>query len=145
MWHMSIGAFVDKRHRPTTKEMLASIGSKRRLWEKLVEFVRDNYRVKDDMAFYGRNYGWAVRFRTGGRALLSMYPEKGDFTAQIVLSGASAKEASGLKLGKNVRSVLERAHEFPEGRWLFVKIESEQDLNDIHQLLVLKSHPSKKK
>jgi hypothetical protein len=74
-----------------------------------------------------------------------MYPGKGDFTAQIVLSGASAKEASGLKLGKNVRSVLERAHEFPEGRWLFVKIESEQDLNDIHQLLVLKSHPSKKK
>ena len=139
---MSIGAFVDKKHRPTTKEMLASVGTKRRLWERLAHFVADNFRAKDDMAFYGKNYGWAVRYRTGGKALLSMYPADGNFSVQIVLSRAAAKEAGSLKLGKNVKNVLESAHEFPEGRWLFIRMESEQDLDDVRQLLLLKSRPA---
>lgn len=139
MRQMSIGAFVDKKHRPTTKEMLASIGPKGMLWERLAQFVADNYRAKDDMAFYGKNYGWAVRYRAGGKALVSMYPGNGDFSVQIVLSRAAAKEAVSLKLGKNVKSVLESAHEFPEGRWLFVKMQSEKDLDDVQELLLVKS------
>jgi hypothetical protein len=38
-----------------------------------------------------------------------------------------------------VSGVLEGAYEFPEGRWLFIKIESEEDLNDIRQLLMLRA------
>nr|MDO8080937.1 DUF3788 domain-containing protein [Candidatus Freyarchaeota archaeon] len=141
---MSIGVFVDKEHQPTMEEIFAVLGSKRSLWEKLTKFVADNYRTKDDFAFYGKNYGWAVRFRKGGKALLSLYPGKESFTVQIILGQTEAEKASSLNLSSKVRKTLEDAHQYSEGRWLFIKIESEQDLNDIQKLLILKARPAKK-
>jgi hypothetical protein len=138
---MGYSVFVDRKHQPTMKEVLSSIGSKREMWENLDRFISENYRVKRDLAFYGRNYGWAVRLRQGGKALLSMYPGKGSFILQIVLGEALAKQASRLKLGKTVMNVLQTAHEFPEGRWLFIRIESKQDVSDVQQLLSLKAEP----
>jgi len=84
-----------------------------------------------------------VRFRAGGKALLSMYPGKESFAVQIVLSQTDAEQAFSLNLGKKVRKVIEEAHQFHEGRWLFIKVESQQDLNDIQQLLLVKSQLSK--
>jgi hypothetical protein len=136
---MPVGAFVEKQHQPTMREVFASIGSKKGLWENLERFVAENYQSKRDFAFYGKNYGWALRFRKAGKALLSMYPGEGSFTAQIVLGETPAKKASSLRLGRNARNVLGRAHQFPEGRWLFIRVSSKQDLRDIQQLLLLKT------
>jgi hypothetical protein len=121
---MPVGAFVEKQHQPTMREVFASIGSKKGLWENLERFVAENYQSKRDFAFYGKNYGWALRFRKAGKALLSMYPGEGSFTAQIVLGETPAKKASSLRLGRNARNVLGRAHQFPEGRWLFIRVSS---------------------
>jgi len=135
---MAIGEFVDKQHRPTIKEIHEAIEPKKELWEKLHRFVNDNYRVKQDLAFYGKNYGWAMRFRKGGKTLLSIYPANGGFTVQIILGETHTKKASSLKLGKKVRNVLENAHPFPEGRWLFIRIGSQKDVTDVQNLLLLK-------
>jgi hypothetical protein len=136
---MPVGAFVEKQHQPTMREVFASIGSKKGLWKNLERFVAENYQSKRDFAFYGKNYGWALRFRKAGKALLSMYPGEGSFTAQIVLGETPAKKASSLRLGRNARNVLGRAHQFPEGRWLFIRVSVKQDLRDIQQLLLLKT------
>ena len=125
-------------------EISASIGSKKELWKNLTEFIADNYRVKSDFAFYGRNYGWALRFKKAGKALLSMYPGHGSFTVQIILGEAAVNKAASLKLGENVRKVLQSAHQFPEGRWLFVRVGSKQDIRDIQRLLTLKAQPARK-
>jgi len=127
------------------KEIFASIGSKKELWENLTRFVADNYRVKNDFAFYGKNYGWALRFRKRENALLSMYPGEDAFTVQIVLAETGVEKAAKLKLGKNVRNVIENAHQFPEGRWLFIRIGSRQDISDVQQLLMLKASLVKNK
>jgi hypothetical protein len=121
------------------REISISVGSKKDLWDSLERFVAENYRTKRDFAFYGKNYGWAVRFRKGGKALLSMYPGEGSFTVQIVLGGTPASKASSLRLGKNAKNVLESAHQFPEGRWLFIRVSSKKDIRDIQQLLLLKT------
>lgn len=139
---MGIGAFSDKQHQPAMREILASIGSKKELWEKLDHFIVDNYRTRPDFAFCGKNYGWALRYRKAGKALLSMYPGNGNFTVQIVLGPTHVEKAYSLKLGKNARNVLENAHQFPEGRWLFIRTRSRQDIADIQQLLLLKARPT---
>ena len=36
------------------REVSASIGSKKGLWENLERFVAENYRTKRDFAFYGK-------------------------------------------------------------------------------------------
>ena len=94
--------------------------------------------MKQNLAFYGKNYGWAIRFRKGGKTLLSIYPANGRFTVQIIVGETHAKKASSLKLGKKVRNVLENAHPFPEGRWLFIRVASRKDVTDVEKLLPLK-------
>ncbi len=136
---MAVGTFVEKEHQPTMREISTSVGSKKDLWDSLERFVAENYRTKRDFAFYGKNYGWTVRFRKGGKALLSMYPEEGSFTVQIVLGETPASKASSLRLGKNAKNVLESARQFPDGRWLFIRVSSKQDIRDIQQLLLLKT------
>jgi hypothetical protein len=49
-----------------------------------------------------------------------------------------ARKASRLKLGRNVKNVLDSAHRFPEGRWLFTRIGSKRDVADAQKLLLLK-------
>jgi len=90
---MSIRAFVDKQHPPTIEAMSVSVRSKRPLWERLTQFIEENYRVKRDFAFYGKNYGWALKFRSGGRALAAFYPGTESFTVQIIVGQAQLEEA----------------------------------------------------
>ena len=142
---MTVGGFVDKNHKPTMREIRNSLGSKRELWDALIRFVEENHRVKSDFAFYGVNYGWAMRFRKGGKALLSLYPGKDSFVAQIVLGEAPARKASHLALGGNVRRVLENVRPLADGRWLFIRVNSRKDVRDCRNLLVLKSESAKKK
>ena len=137
---MAIGAFTDKEHKPTRVEIVAAIGSKRPLWENLTSFIVDSYKLKSDFAFYGKNYGWALRFRKGGKALLALYAGQNSFTAQIIITQAQAEKALSSGLSKKASKIIEDAHPYPEGRWLFLKVESEQDLNDVKQLLSVKSN-----
>lgn len=43
-----------------------------------------------------------------------------------------------MALGKNVQQAIARAYPYPEGRWLFIPVESEDDCPDIQQLLALR-------
>jgi hypothetical protein len=140
---MAIGAFTDKEHKPTMAEIVAALSSKCPLWENLTSFIADSYRLKSDFAFYGKNYGWALRFRKGGKALLSLYPGQDSFTAQIIISQAQTEKALGSGLSKKASKIIEDAHPYPEGHWLFLKVESEQDLNDVKQLLMIKAQRPK--
>ena len=124
--------------------MIASIESKRQLWKGLTQFIEENYRVKRDYAFYGKNYGWALRFRSGARALAAFYPGAGSFTVQIIIGPAQLEEALRLHLGATVRDILINARTFTEGRWLFIPVESQQDYRDVRRLLRVRASPLKK-
>lgn len=135
---MSIGSFTDKQRPPTMQEVLDAAGNGRPAWENITRHIEENYRAKTDLRFYGKNYGWAVRFRKSGKSLLSLYPGNDSLTAQIVLSAPEAEKAAALDLGDKVRQVLENAHPYPEGRWLFIRVESVKDIDDVKQLLATK-------
>ncbi len=136
---MSIGAFSDKTHQPTDAEVLEAIGPRLSIWQELVHFVREKYPIQEDFKFlYGKNYGWALRFRIKGKLLISLYPAEGGFTAQVNLSSEAVEKAQRMKLGKNVQQAIAQAHPYPEGRWLFIPVESEKDYRDIQRLLALR-------
>lgn len=136
---MSVGVFIDKKHQPTDAEVLAAIGAKLPLWQELIRYIREKYLAQEDFKFlYGKNYGWALRFRIKGQLLTSLYPAKGGFTAQINLSPEAIEKVQSLNLGKNVQQAIAQAHPYPEGRWLFISVESEEDLRDIQRLLALR-------
>lgn len=136
---MSIGVFTDKKQHPTEQEILAMIGPQVTLWQELIQFIRQNYPSNEDFKFlYGKKYGWALRFRIRGQLLTSLFPTAGGFTAQINLSPEAVEQALAMQPGKNVQDAIARANPYPEGRWLFIPVESSDDSDDVKRLLALR-------
>lgn len=137
---MSVGIFTDKKYQPTDAEILEAIGPKLALWQELVRHIREGYPTQEDFKFlYGKNYGWALRFRIKSQLLTSLYPTQGGFTAQINLGPEAIEQAQAMALGENAQQAIARAHPYPEGRWLFVHIETANDMQDIQRLLALRT------
>ena len=137
---MSVGAFTEKNYQPTEAEIGQAIGSKLPLWEALIRLIREKYPVQEDFKFlYGKDYGWGWRFRVKGQLLTSLYPTLGGFTAQVNLSPEAIEKAQGMKLGRNVEQAIARAKPYPEGRWLFVPVETQRDLKSVQSLLALRT------
>jgi hypothetical protein len=136
---MSIGLFTDKQHRPTDAEVREAIGPRLPLWQELVRFIRETYPTQEDFKFlYGKTYGWALRFRIKGQVLTSLYPTQGGFTAQVNLNPEAVEQAQSMGLGHNVQQAIGRAYPYPEGRWLFIPVESGEDVRDVQRLLALR-------
>lgn len=140
---MNIGVFTDKNHHPTDDEIFNIIGNRITLWTDVIRFISDNYSAVEDFKFlYGKKYGWALRFLLRGKLFTSLYPTEGGFTVQINLSPDAVEQALRMNPGKNVQDAIARANPYPEGRWLFIPVESEDDIRDIKQLLALRSGTS---
>jgi hypothetical protein len=136
---MAVGVFTDKKHRPTDAEIIKAIGPMLSIWQELVRFIREKYSTQEDFKFmYGKNYGWALRFRIKERFLVSLYPVECGFTAQVILKPEAVNKAQRVKLGKNVQQAIAQAYPYPKERWLFIAVESEKDSYDIQQLLELR-------
>ncbi len=139
---MSIGTFTDKSREPTMEEIGQAVGAARGLWEALGGFLQA-CGTRVDLRFYGKSYGWALRHRKAGKALVSLYPQKDGFTAQVVLSSAISDEALRRSLAASTRKAIESAYPYPEGRWVYLPIRDEAELSDLRELLRLKMATSR--
>jgi hypothetical protein len=137
---MSIGAFSNKKQRPSEAEIRDMMGTGLSDWDELVQFVREKYTPEEEFRFlYGKKYGWALRFQMRRKLLSSFYPREGGLTVQINLGPAAIDQALEMDLGENVLGVINRATAYPEGRWLFIPVKTPQDIQDIQRLLALRA------
>jgi hypothetical protein len=142
---MSISAFYDKEHQPTSQEITDALGSRQPLWQQLLQFIKDNYQFPEALSFGGKKYGWNIWYRRSGKTLVSLYPQKEYFVAQIVLGKDQVEKAYELKLGKNVKKILEETPQLHDGRWLFIKVRTKKDVKDVQKLLQVKKRPRPEK
>ena len=84
---------------------------------------------------YGKKYGWALHLQAGKKLVSNLFPTQGSFTVQVNLSEEAVQAALQTDLNPHVRQVILAAHPFPEGRWIWIPVESDDDLVDIHALL----------
>jgi hypothetical protein len=141
---MSVGYFLDKTHPPSSEELKAALGPAFPLWEELVQFIAQTYQVAVDFSYGGKSYGWNLWYRKSGKALISLYPQKDGFIAQVVLGKAEVEKAMALPLGEKVQRLLRDTPQLHDGKWLFIPASGPVDVEDIHQLLLIKRRPSKK-
>jgi hypothetical protein len=139
---MSISYFSDKTHPPKMDEVLTVVGGKRHLWDALIRFVQENYRAKCEFKYYGKAYGWMVSFRKSGKALLALYPQRNGLVAQVIVRGNQVEQALALGLGKNAARALQEAHEYAEGRWLYIPVKTKRDTEDVQGLVQIKMAPA---
>jgi hypothetical protein len=139
---MSYERMLNKAHRPTEEEILETIGDAVP-WLDLRQYIRENYDSVEELAFFAKKYGWTVRYRKSGKTLCSLFPEKGAFSALIVLGKKEAEKALSMvdEFGPAVREVLTNTEQLHDGRWLWIRVLSAEDAVDVKKLLALKKRP----
>ena len=138
---MAAAAFMDRDRQPTPEVITEALGEAAPLWQRLTAFIRDSYGIEPTYVPPSKNYGWEMKYRKGGKTLMSLTPDDGGFTALVVLGRGEALSASELELGEHVRTVFEGTRQLRDGRWLFIPVESERDVQDIQALLAIKRRP----
>ena len=134
---MSKGIFTDKNYKPTNEEVLNAISYAKPLWDNLINFIENNYKIKGEFKFYGKNFGWALRYRKSGKVLISLYPGKDEFMIQIILNGIEVENALKLNLTPETTRIIVEQPSIREGKWIYLKITPNSNLQVIQNLILV--------
>ncbi|MFQ5761995.1 MAG: DUF3788 domain-containing protein [Candidatus Bathyarchaeia archaeon] len=137
---------TDKTHKPTEDEIISFIGARAKgAWLEIRHFLEDRYDLVPETVFYGAKYGWTIRYRKGGKTLCSLFPEEGGFTVLIVLGKEESEKTLSMydELSSKVRRLLADARQLHDGRWLWIRLLTTSDAEDVKKLLQVKRKPKK--
>jgi hypothetical protein len=139
------GALLDRDVVPSAADFSNSSGAAIGRWDRLVQWLATTYGAVGEPLFSGAESGWTVRFRRSGRALLTLLPMAGGGFRALVVVGPSAWHAvAGAELSAPIRAAWEAAHPYPDGRWLWPIVDSDEVVDDIERLVALKSPPPRR-
>jgi Protein of unknown function (DUF3788) len=137
--HPPFSIFADRQDEPSYGRILEVLGRARPAWSDLELHLREKYALEGFLRFmYGKRYGWALCFRRGGRFITAMYPNRGSMTVQIILNRAQIETVHRLGPPPHIKHTLEKARDYPEGRWLFLPVTSRTEGRDLRALIELK-------
>jgi hypothetical protein len=138
---------MDRAIKPYEQVKL-KLGSASSAWEKLVGHVRFFY-VMDELWEEGnpthKHYN-NLRFRRGGKTLVTLCIREGYFMACIVL-GKDEREKFGEQrevFGEVVCKEYDEADTLHDGKWLAFDVRDESLIEDIIRLLHIKRKPNRK-
>jgi hypothetical protein len=137
--------FSDKDRPPTQAELLDAVGAARHRWLRLDAWARDTFGVEGELLYFGRDSGWCVRYRRSGKALFTLIPRDGSFGALVVIGPSAWENAATVELSPATRAAWDAAHPYPDGRWLWLDVTTEQVAADVERLVALKSPPPKRR
>lgn len=137
---------TDKVHRPTEEGMIDFIGAPaKEAWLEIKRFIEERYDFVPETVFYGEKYGWTVRYRKGGKTLCSLFPEQGGFTVLVVLGKKESEKVLSMReeLSSRIDKLLGDTEQLHNGRWLWIRLLTVRDTEDIKKLLRIKRKPKK--
>ncbi len=137
---------TDGAHAPTEKEITEFIGEPAKgVWIELRRFLAENYDITPEMIFGGANHGWDVRYRKSGKTLVTLTPEKGAVRVLIVLGREESEKALSMReeLSSKMYKLIKDTKQLHDGRWLWIRLLSAKDTEDVKKLLPIKRKPRK--
>jgi hypothetical protein len=142
---MEFERMLDEAHAPSEKEILAAIGEGD-LWLALKEYIDQKYDFLPELLFYGKKYGWTIRYRRSGKTLITLFPEHGAFTALVVLGKKEGEKVAEMldELSSATRGLIGSAKQLHDGKWLWIRVLEPAHVEDLKRLLAAKRKPRTK-
>ena len=139
---MDYARMLDEDHTPSESDILAAIGE-REQWLELRGYLEQHYDFLPELVYYGKTYGWTIRYRKSGKTLISLFPEQGAFTALVVLGRKEAEKAAKRlsELSQATRRLIGSEKQLHDGKWLWIRILEPSQVHDIKLLLTAKRKP----
>ena len=127
---------------PDDESLAAELGDMSSPWTDLVGYIASRYDHEPVMPREGRDRTWTIRYRKGGRMLVTLYPGKGGSAVLVVLGKEEVAKATGARLSERVSGTFKTAKRFHDGRWLWVRPSTRADIESIATLLAAKRRPN---
>ncbi|MCL2289421.1 MAG: DUF3788 domain-containing protein [Bacteroidetes bacterium] len=129
-------------------EVEAKLGQASTAWAKLTGHIRFYYEM-DELWEEGNpthKHHSNLRFRRGGKTLITLCIREGYFIAAIVLGKEEREkfEEQRKKFGEAVRKEYDDTEVFHDGKWLGFDVYDESLIDDIINLLQIKRKPNRK-
>ena len=129
-----------KSEEPTLEQIEQFIQSP--LWNGLCSWAEGAYSIapKVEYSTCSGAPGWNVKYKKSGRALCTLYPDRGQFTALVTIGAKEATEAELLlpTCSDYIRELFARTQMFNGARWLMIHITDAQVLADVKKLIRLR-------
>ena len=124
---------------PTAEQLSAYVSHP--LWEPLNRWICEAYSLSPIYSYSNCSMGrgWNVKYRSGGKALCTLYPASGAFVC-LVVAPAQAGDLERLEDGSAILATLSL---YSEETGLSLEVDSPEVVEDIKTLLMLK-RPLKK-
>ena len=90
---MNFSRMLNEDQNPSEEEIHTTIGNAD-LWLELKNYIDQSYDFIPEKVFYGKKYGWTIRYRKSGKTLCSLFPEHGAFTTLVVLGRKEGEKSS---------------------------------------------------
>ena len=129
---------LNKEEKPSTKEIIKTIGKRAYLWIGIHKYIEDNYNFTSELVFWTKNYGWTIRCKKGSKTICYFFPEKEAFSLLIVVGKKQAEGVDLIKLNTKVQSVFQNTEQLHDGRWLWIRALTKSDVESIKVLLKAK-------
>ena len=132
-----------KSQQPTLEQISSYIASP--LWGELCQWAEKSYQIepKVEHSTCSGAPGWNVKYKKGGRALCTLYPDEGQFTALITVGAKEAPEAELLlpTCSDYIRELFAHTQTMNGARWLMIRVTDAQVLEDVKKLIRLRVAP----
>lgn len=139
---MAQSALTNPGESPQPESLVGALGGATELWDGLTQNMTSRMGAKGSWEWGGPRYGWEQRFKRAGRPFATLTPGDGAFTALVILGHEEAERAALLALGDRTRRTFEDARQYHDGRWLYLRIETAEDVADVEALLRAKLPPT---
>ena len=138
---------IDKDKKPTDNDIFEYIGEKAKdAWLDLASYMQQNYEIEPETIFYGKNYGWVVRYRKSNKTLCSFFPEKNSFTFLITFGKNEVEKFLTIEndFAEEVVGIFHGTKQLHDGRWIYIRLKDGKLVQDIAKLITIKRKPKKK-
>ena len=133
------GVFTDRNHIPTPEDIHSVLGTCYVFWERLTKFIERAEYVEGRWSMWGpKQSGWKMRYIRKGRAVAALYPLENRLIVEVVLGKPQAERAMQLHLGGKVNRLLRETPQLRDGRWIYIPVLTESDVERIERLIGLK-------
>jgi hypothetical protein len=143
------GRITDKSAPPDDGAVREWVGPEAfRHWVELRNWIDEFYPgvFAPDWLYGGKNRGWSLRYKKT-RALVTLVPEYGRFSAVVVMGGAEREKFEERRAvwRPQLVKLYDEAKSYIDGKWLTVVVSSADDLHDVKDLLIMKRPPQPQK
>ncbi|HMM05637.1 MAG TPA: DUF3788 domain-containing protein [Clostridiales bacterium] len=126
--------------KPTRDQMDAYV--KNPLWNRLCDGIETQYQVKPLMTYSKcpMQPGWNLKYKKAGRALCTLYPGEGEFTALIVIGEREKAEMELIlpSFTAAVRDLYLDTKISMGQKWLMIEVKNGEILADIWELIAIR-------